>query len=556
MIRKALTRLLIGLALVGLTSLTSLANVSLKNGNFFIGYTDAVYSGGFEPKIERVYNSKTSFKGIFGWGWGSEYELYLEVMGDGSVLVHEYGGGAENLFSPNAPSPGDLELAIEQIATAATQAKHLTSSEQTNRYKARLRTDAMFRNDEWTKYVKAGRLTRRVVEVGARFSSFRFSYQYVLRTATGYQRHFGTGRVETFDDQGRLTEITDKNNNWIRFTYGENGRWTALQDNFGRAFRFAWRSDRLLESITTDDGSRATFRYNDVGELVYSKDVDGNVYTFGYTPDNRHNLSRIGYQDGTSMEIAYHGLALQENVKSVKDRDGTLTEYSYSTPGSDRLIVEVAVTSGKEVISRSTYEYVTRRKDNGEEWTERQVTVLDGERTETVYSECCGQPVFIAKGADTTRFAYDLSGRVTYKETTDGIDSLQYHPSIGKVTHAVHLTKPGRERSWSRFEYDDRGNLIGAENSDTVRVTLEYDDNGRIRLMRSADSELSFKYNSNSKPIEIRDPKLGAILVTYKKNGEVDKVSSDGGREIALRVTSAFQRLLDLIRPAGVSLSF
>src|SRR3954471_5566197 len=76
------------------------ANVSLKNGNFFVGYTDIIYPGGFEPKIERVYNSKTPFSGMFGWGWGNEYEVYLKVLADGSVLVHEYGGGAENRFSP------------------------------------------------------------------------------------------------------------------------------------------------------------------------------------------------------------------------------------------------------------------------------------------------------------------------------------------------------------------------------------------------------------------------------------------------------------------------
>src|SRR4051794_6245167 len=89
------------------------ANVSLKNGNFFIGYGDLVYPGGFEPKIERVYNSKTGFKGIFGWGWGNEYEVHMNVSADGSVVVHEYGGGAENRFSPVAFNAKELEAAIE-----------------------------------------------------------------------------------------------------------------------------------------------------------------------------------------------------------------------------------------------------------------------------------------------------------------------------------------------------------------------------------------------------------------------------------------------------------
>ena len=75
-----------------LATASAWANVSLKNGNFFIAYTDIFYPGGFEPKIERVYNSKTPFSGMFGAGWGNEYEVYLSVSADGSIVVHEYGG--------------------------------------------------------------------------------------------------------------------------------------------------------------------------------------------------------------------------------------------------------------------------------------------------------------------------------------------------------------------------------------------------------------------------------------------------------------------------------
>ena len=68
---------------------------------------------------------------------------------------------------------------------------------------------------------------------------------------------------------------------------------------------------------------------------------------------------------------------------------------------------------------------------------------------------------------------------------------------------------------------------------------------------------IGFKYNENSKPVEITDPALGTITVSYTNSGEIKKVDSTSyGRTIALQVTSAFQNLLDIIRPAGVSLSF
>src|SRR3954470_5818444 len=99
----------LGIAVALGLSVQAVANVSIKNGNFFVGYTDILYPGGFEPKIERVYNSKSPFKGMFGWGWGNEFEVRASVSADGSVVVHEYGGGAENRFNPRAFSQKELD---------------------------------------------------------------------------------------------------------------------------------------------------------------------------------------------------------------------------------------------------------------------------------------------------------------------------------------------------------------------------------------------------------------------------------------------------------------
>jgi hypothetical protein len=45
-------------------------------------------------------------------------------------------------------------------------------------------------------------------------------------------------------------------------------------------------------------------------------------------------------------------------------------------------------------------------------------------------------------------------------------------------------------------------------------------------------------------------------VVTYGNSGEIKKVDSPAGRKIAMQVSSAFQNLLEIVRPAGVSLSF
>ncbi len=552
---------LFAVGILTLASPAAEANVSLKNGNFFIGYTDVIYPGGFEPKIERIYNSKTPYNGMFGWGWGNEYEAYMTVSADGSVVVHEYGGGAENRFSPVAFKPQELDQAVETIAETARKAGAMGSTDQLAAYKKRLKGDASFRNDEWEKFRAQGKLEPRQLASGAQLHSNRFSYQYITRVADGYVRNFDNGRVEKFNNGGRMVRISDKNNNFIELSYTKDNKIEKIVDNFNRKMFFTYNTLGKVEKIQGENGKEATYRYNDLGELVASKDVDGNAYSFKYSADKRHNMMEIGYSDKTTMAMTYFGRDQHENIKSVKDRDGTTTEYGYGDSASDKgqswVSVGVKGSDGK-MISTSKYEYFVRHKPDGEEWTYKMVSTLDGDRTETVYNECCGLPILIKKQGEETAFEYDSKGHVTKKITPNEVTELAYDAKVGKVTRVARYPKTNKkETNWSTFKYDDKGNLVFANNSEGKGVKLFYDGNGRIKsLVDQNKRRIDFKYNENSKPVEITDPNLGTITVSYTNSGEIKKVESTAGRKIALQVTSAFQNLLDIIRPAGVSLSF
>ena len=535
------------------------ANVSIKNGNYFVAYTDIVYPGGFEPKIERVYNSKTEFSGMFGFGWGNEYEVYLSVSADGSVVVHEYGGGAENRFSPTAFNAQDLDRAVDSITDGARKSGSLASAGEIANYKKKLKSDAEFRNHEWENLIKQGKIQARQLPVGAQLHSNQFSYQYLTKVAGGYVRNFDSGRIEKYNDAGKLTRISDKNNNFIDLTYGKDGRLTKLVDNFNRKMFFSFNNLGLLEKIEGENGKTSTYKYNGKKELAWSKDVDSNIFTFKYD-GSRHDLLEIGYSDKTTQAITYYPLEQHENVKSVKERDGTLTEYAYNIDASDRGHYTVSVNvkgSDNKGISASKYEYFIRRKADGSEWTYKLNQTLDGEKTETTYNECCGLPLIIKNGSDETTFVYDTKGHVTKKTTSTEVTELAYDPKVSKVSKVVRYSKLNKKDvSWSQFQYDDKGNLVFAKNSENKGVKLFYDGNGRIRSMLDQNKRrIDFKYNENSRPIEITDPSLGSITVSYTNSGEIKKVDSTAGRKIAVQVTSAFQNLLDIIRPAGVTLN-
>ena len=94
---KVLSLALVAMLMASMAS----AGVNLKNGNFYISYTDIVVPvGGKKLEITRTYNSKSTEVGWFGFGWGSEFETRLEVSDDGGIVIHEHGSGAKTRFTP------------------------------------------------------------------------------------------------------------------------------------------------------------------------------------------------------------------------------------------------------------------------------------------------------------------------------------------------------------------------------------------------------------------------------------------------------------------------
>jgi YD repeat-containing protein len=554
---------------------TLFANVSLRNGNFFIDFTDLSYSGGFDLKIERVYNSKSSFRGIFGPGWGTEYEVYLAILADGSVLVHEYGGGADNLFVPAADS-GDLDSAIDAIAAGEQKTDLTLTGQRLVDYKTKLRTEAEFRAKEWERLLAARVVTPRELPVGTRLTSNRFSYQYIIKTLNGYRRTFDNGRMEDYDPKGRLIRISDRNGNWIELSYksdDENRRPTLITDNLDHKIQLTYNDRGLVQTADGVRGQkpiRAIYKYNQRDELVYSRDVDGNAYAYQYDAAGRSDLVAIGYSDGTVMAMTYYSSEEHENIRSVEDRDGGWTTYMYTlrTPLDYEIRVEDHGSSGK-LLSTSKHHYYLKREKDGEEWTYRMITDLDGYWTDTTYDECCGLPIRIETKEGVTSFEYDDKGRVTRKETAAEITKLKYEEQIGKVVRVEkHLKSQQDEGKWYDYGYDDKGNLTkvtysegkGGSKSKTIKLT--YDDHGRIETMNSGEHTMRFAYNKESKPSVISIQDIGAISVSYSEDGSIQAVRTITGTagglaetRVSLEITRIFQELLDAIRPAGVGLT-
>jgi len=537
---------LILLIIFSLTSV-SFAGVNLKNGNFYIGYTDIVVpGGGHDLEITRTYNSYTTTKGWFGLGWGSPYETKLSTSSDGSVVIIENGSGAKTRFTPQKKI--DPKASAQKIVDAMRKQSDISGMAEKNMLK-RLAGDATLRQS-WE--AKLG-LKTKLASGSVLYSNTR-GLQELHKIESGYKRVQNDGKLQFFNNKGQLVKVKDKHGYTVSLDY-QKGVLKSVKDSQAKQLFFDWYDTGLVKSIWSSGEKKAGYKYDSSGNLTYAKDVEGNSFQYEY--NKSPSINKISYSDNSVMEISY--VPKTYWVSSITDRNGSKTNYKYEFNPSNKdnhywTTVSKKGFDGKMVNNR--YEYEIKKRPDGSSYTYRILTNVNGLETETVYSECCSLPLKIKRGKQVTTFDYNDKGLLVKKASTRGdYVELKYHKKHNKITRVVN------NKGWTNFEYDKKGNLSKAVDNKGKSVLLIYDRSGRIKKMVDYSKKLkkkrtlAFKYNALGKPVEIVMEKVGKINVAYDNYGEIKKVESKSGHKMALQVTQAFQSLLSIVKPAGVNLN-
>jgi YD repeat-containing protein len=586
------------LSLFGILSFGSLAHamVAIGNGNYFIGFTDIEHDApmnSFQLKIQRTYNSRAQCDGKFGYGWGSDYEAYGMPLADGSFVIQESGCGDKTRYSPKEFSRADLEKQVDRLTEAWQKAEKATGA-RVREMREKLLNDANERDE----------LSRNLgifpeLPVGTKlFSTQRGDKQAVTVIKGGYVREYGDGKQELFNVRVNVSDLgTDPSRRRILkgvfkvsrlvdpvrkvqvfYDYEPGtGRLLTISDKKSQTLRVRYNSEGKVIEVVDAKGTKATYEYCDApgnsynsakkcgkGDLIASRDTSGSVYTYQY--DNLHNLTRIGFPKNGKPNQEFEEIAYwppnsegRGGVRSVKNANGTLVEYRYwqnpkDREGHYRTDVKTTYSAGKP--SEASHEYFEKRRADGSRFRYKLVSTIDGERTETIYNECCGQPLQITSPEGVTKFEY-FAGSGLPKEKDGPMENVkwEYHEKFhGKVTKFTSVDKQTKQARSSQFQYDEKsGQLSSARTSDGKGIVLRYDADGRIAQMIDQDKrKIVFRYGQGSKPLEITQEGVGSIALTYDKSGEIKDAKSKGGRQIAISVAAAFQNLLEIIKPAGI----
>lgn len=538
-----------------LFSANAYALVDMKNANYSNSWIDMDVPGsGYDLKIIRTYNSRSLFNGMFGFGWCSDFETSAEVTAEGNLKVKECGGGLEVVFAPRDLTRADVDKTIATITAKMKAEKKVGVTD------AYLKTIGaqMLEDDNLRSEMAAKYGIQIPVKEGTKFFANGREVEHFVFNKTYYTRVLPDGSAQRYDLQGRMTHMYDKNNNFLKFSY-EKDLLAMIEDNNGRKLQFKYYPNKKVKQITGPNGLAADYKFEGLDDLSYVKNAWLKEYSYQY--DELHNLTKATWPDKSFIAIKYD--ITNDWVVSFTDRDKCNESYKYEFAPQDpknHYWSTVKKVCGKETIAENRYEFWHKQRPDGQFYLQRVLTDVNGSVTDITYHEIFGRPLSIRKNSEKVSFDYYENGLVKAKETSVNRMEFIYDNTTKKVAQVknIFFDQKGKPvaTKLSQFKYDAKGNLVFAQNSDGQKITMTYDARGRIAsITDQAKKVVQIEYEERyGKPAIVTRPGLGAIKVSYKPSGEINKVESKEGPSVAMQVASTFNNLLDIIAPATAEL--
>ncbi len=445
--------------------------VNLSNFNFLVQDTDFAYSGrGPRVFLKRTYNADDADEGAFGRSWTSNYEVELVEEPNGDVNIKRESGKQDHF------------ILISCTAGSCAYTPPAWSFDQLVK-----KSDGT-----WDLRVKRTRLTQH------------------------------------FNAQGRLTQITDRNGNFVTPQYDANGRLQSVTDAVGRVTTFTYGATGKIIKVTDPAGREATYEYDASNNLIKTVDMAGNLVT--YTYDANSYMNSLTTPKGTYQvtNVPYVEPAFGLVVSSIADPLGN--SRAYTTPGN--VIVQVDDANG------NPWQYFIRASDAATtDFTDPLGNKLhldiDGAGNTTAIKD--------AKG-NQTNLSYDSRGNVltitnplqnkvtlTY-DNRDNLTSLK-DPLLRTYQYVYdakdHLTKVTDPKSGvTIFTYDSFGQLTSLTDPRNNVTTFTYDNQGNLKTMTTPLGHItSYSYDAIGRLISATTPKGDTINYSYDDIDRLTKIN-------------------------------
>jgi RHS repeat-associated protein len=372
----------------------------------------------------------------------------------------------------------------------------------------------------------------------------RMNYQLI---ATGSDFRFyspPSNLIYTFNANGALTRIEDRNGNALTVTQGANGptlvadglgrtltftytgaRLTRVQDQSGRAVSYDYAGE-LLSNFTDADGKRSTYSYtaagNITGLMTNERRPAGNT-PFANEYDAQGRVARQFDSRGNAMTMTY-------NVTPGTTGVGRPMNVNY-TVGFDAQRNTTRLTDGNGQSANYTYDA-----------SDRPTALVDrlGNRSTATYDAASGRPTsYTDEEGATTTYTYASSTRdgftfhdLTSVQNPDGTIIRIARDERGNIVSVTDETS----RVW-RVARNSRGQVETLTTPAGGATAFTYANDGTLTSVRGDAGDIStLAYDNARRPTTITLPDNNTVRYQYDGRDNVTRATDERGNTRVLTI--------------------
>ncbi len=353
-------------------------------------------------------------------------------------------------------------------------------------------------------------------------------YSSIVKNQDGtYTRVTKAGVVYLFDTAGRLTSITDRNNNITALEYS-GGNLASIIDSVGRKSELAYDNEGHIIQFKSPDGQVTAFTYDSNGNLAFVTGPTGSAWTYTYDTSNR--MSTKTDPAGNMVTYAY-------------DAYGRLTSSSDGAGKTKTIVYD------HENNTASITEY------SGGLWTYKYDSLLDvrleaidpqGNITKYAYDSNRNLVSTTLSDGSMTSYTYDVYGNRTSVTDALGQTTTYAYDTYGQV---LSVTDP--QGNSTNYSYDSNGNLTAVADPAGATTQYQYDSKGNIvKIINAAGQATIMAYDAYNNLKSLTDPNGATSQFTYDINGNLTSQTAPNGAVTKFEY-NALNQLVKVTDPNG-----
>ncbi|GAA1149984.1 RHS repeat-associated protein [Kitasatospora gansuensis] len=566
--------------------------IDIATGEMLLEHEDVRLPGVLPLILRRTHLSSYRSGGWFGPSWASTLDQCLELDAEGVVFAAEDG----TLLVYPAPEPGESVLPLEgsrlplrrtdsgyRIGLPGSgQVLHFDGPESAAADGVRLPLrEITDRNGNRIEVVRSAA----GVPVELRHSGgYRVAVEVTGRRITGY-RLVGAGAADDprgaflaafrYDGNGNLSEILDAADRPLRLGYDEAGRITSWTDR--NQFRYRYLYDRAGRCVQTrgDSGSLdAVFGYDPANRLTTVRDSLGRVTVY-----QLNELGQTVTETDPSGAVVRSEWDRYDRLRSRTDELGRTTSYEYDVDGNPASVTLPDGALATAVFDRHGKPLQATQPDGTVwryEYDERGNLLLAvdpmGAETRCSYGDLGHLRSVTDALGGTTRYTTDAAGLVLSSTDPLGAVSTCTRDALGRLATATDAVGGVTSYGWTddslpawrtdpegrteRWSYDPRGDLTEYLNADGRATRFEYGPFGTTKARTGPDgTRYEFRHDTELRLAEVVNPKGLRWSYEFGPAGELLSETDFNGRTVRY-VSDAAGQLTERTNGAGQSVTF